>query len=362
MTQYVNWCFTLNNPTLDEESELQVTKEEISYVVYGHEKGDSGTPHLQGYLELTRKMSLKQVRTLLNVARIHLENRKGTQEQAISYCKKEGGDVYERGQPKSVGRPKAAAIKNKILPYVPDIKKSLGEFASHPDASFHLLKHAKEFLALSESPRKRDTKPKVSWFWGPTGTGKTLRAFKEAEEQGLEPYVKSGSAKWFDGYDGHSFVIFDDFRDSHIEFGYLLRLLDRYPMRVELKGSSRQWKATRIIVTSPVPPEECFKTMQATDKYDKIAQLLRRIDEVVHVDKLDATLIEDPQTPQGGLKRGNEATDDYSPNTYNYLLPVRRFSGLPPLPRSPLRLLPEDSQCLHQSPSQTQHWENPHSD
>ena len=100
---------------------------------------------------------------------------------------------------------------------------------------------------------------------------------------GLEPFIKSGSYRWFDGYDAHRFVIFDDFRDSQCEFSFLLRLLDRYPLRVEIKGGTRQWKPHTIVITSPMPPEETYQTMQQNDRYDKIQQLIRRIDITEHV-------------------------------------------------------------------------------
>lgn len=356
---YKNWIFVLNNYTVDTESMMQVSHSEVTYIVYGHEVGESGTPHLQGYLELDKKRTLNSVKKLFGVNSLHLEPRAGTQKQAVDYAIKDGNDIYERGTPApSVGRPPVIKNQNKILVYKDQIKQGLGTFADHPDASFHLLKHAQMYVSLTESPRKTSTKPHVTWLWGPTGTGKTLRAWKAAENMGLEPYLKSGNGKWFDGYDAHRFVIFDDFRDSHVEFGFLLRLLDRYPLRVELKGSSRQWKADTIFITSPLPPHECYATMQATDKYDRIDQLLRRIDVIEHVTTLDASLIEAPQPPKGGVKRDNEPTDDYSPATYKYLLPVRRFSGLPPLPRSPLVL--GDCQSPGPThPSQTQEWAPP---
>lgn len=327
-----NWVFTINNYTDGDMERLNAI--ECEYVIYGKETGESGTPHLQGYIEMNDRQSRRQMSTL--IPRAFLETRRGTQLQAVDYCKKQN-DYVERGTPRpGAGRPKST--KNKLLPFLPDIKdKGLAEFAEHPEATFHLLKHAKEVMALTESPRCRNTKPLISWYWGPTGTGKTLRAFQEAESKGLTPYIKSGNGKWFDGYDGHEFVIFDDFRDSHIEFGFLLRLLDRYPMRVELKGSSRQWKATRIVVTSPTPPEECYKNMQLIDKYDKIQQLLRRIDEVKEIK------MEDPQTPQGGLKR---SASELTPYRFHY--PVE---GSPIHVRSFLKT-PESMQFP--SPTQTE--------
>lgn len=340
---------------------LQVSHEEVTYMIYGHETGASGTPHLQGYLELDKRMSMKQVKKLFNVDRMHLEPRRGTQAQAVEYCKKEENDIYERGAPaRQAGRPAANSQKNKILPYATDIKRSLKEFAEHPEATFHLLKHAKEYLALTESPRKRDDKPTVIWLWGSTGTGKTRKACDMADDMGLEPFIKSGTYRWFDGYDAHRFVIFDDFRDSQCEFGFLLRLLDRYPLRVEIKGGTRQWKPHTIVITSPMPPEETYKTMQQNDRYDKIQQLIRRIDITEHILSYERQEKQHPQTPQGGPTRIDISNVDLI-TPPKFLYPVMRSPGNLNLPR-PLPHLQEDFESLLQVPSITQDWTHPDSE
>ncbi len=60
-----------------------------------------------------------------------------------------------------------------------------------------------------------------------------------------------------------------------MKFQYLLKLLDRYPFRVEVKGGFRQFRSDLIIITCPKPPEECY--MEAGEDID---QLLRRIDTI----------------------------------------------------------------------------------
>lgn len=87
------WCFTLNNPTPDDI--LQVNAMTHKYLVYGKEVGESGTPHLQGYIELAKASRLAAMKKLLPTA--HWENAKGTPEQASAYCKKDG-DFYEDGE------------------------------------------------------------------------------------------------------------------------------------------------------------------------------------------------------------------------------------------------------------------------
>nr|WAE42540.1 MAG: replication associated protein [Cressdnaviricota sp.] len=91
-------------------------------------------------------------------------------------------------------------------------------------------------------------------FWGPTGTGKSRRAWAEA---GVDAYPKDPCTKWWCGYRGHETVVIDEFRGL-IGISHLLRWFDRYPVSVELKGSSTPLKATRIFITSNIDPAGWF--------------------------------------------------------------------------------------------------------
>ena len=87
MSKNRNWCFTLNNPTLDETNKIRhlcEDDESIKYVIVGHEFGLEGTPHLQGYIEFKNPRTFNSVKDTL--IRCHIESRKGTQEQAINHC------------------------------------------------------------------------------------------------------------------------------------------------------------------------------------------------------------------------------------------------------------------------------------
>ncbi|CAM9979757.1 unnamed protein product, partial [Heterosigma akashiwo] len=120
---------------------------------------------------------------------------------------------------------------------------------------------------------KREWKTEVLWYYGPTGTGKSRRAF----EMTSDPYVHNmSSGKWFDGYEGQEDVIFDDMRKDTFKFHELLRLFDRYPMKVQVKGSSVNWCPKRIIVTT------CFKPDQMYETREDLQQLMRRINSVVY--------------------------------------------------------------------------------
>ncbi|AXH75880.1 MAG: helicase [Cressdnaviricota sp.] len=87
-------------------------------------------------------------------------------------------------------------------------------------------------------------------YWGPTGTGKSRRAWDEAS---LDAYPKDPCTKFWDGYNGQENVVIDEFRGI-IGISHLLRWLDRYPVLVEVKGSSTVLKAQNIWITSNLEP------------------------------------------------------------------------------------------------------------
>lgn len=95
-----NWCFTLNNPTGDERTSLAnlstTASELVAYVCVGNEVGDGGTPHCQGFVQFSRRVSLARARRLIS-NRAHFEVARGTPKEASDYCKKDG-DWYEHGQ------------------------------------------------------------------------------------------------------------------------------------------------------------------------------------------------------------------------------------------------------------------------
>ncbi len=89
MSAAKNWCFTLNNYTDVEIIKLDTMFDHghFNYIVYGKEVGsEERTPHLQGYVQLKKKLRLNQVRQLIS-PRAHLEVSRGSPELASRYCK-----------------------------------------------------------------------------------------------------------------------------------------------------------------------------------------------------------------------------------------------------------------------------------
>ena len=81
-----HWCLTINNYTQVDEAIFN-SPPLFKYAIYGREKGENGTPHLQAYVAMWKQTSLAAMKKIF--PRAHLEIKRGTVQEAIAYCKKD---------------------------------------------------------------------------------------------------------------------------------------------------------------------------------------------------------------------------------------------------------------------------------
>lgn len=274
--QAKDWCFTLNNYTEEDVNRLSglIGGDELCYMVYGREVGESGTPHLQGFLQLSRKKTMAGVKKLLGSNTIHLERRRGTPTEASDYCKKEGNYV-EHG---TLERETGAGHRSDLVEIQTAIRNgaSLADIADSHFGQF-VRYHKGISLYMALRTQQRSWRTQAIWFWGRTGSGKSKLAFEESNALcgGSVCYVGDSSLKWFDPYRGEKGIVLDDF-DGTAPVPVLLRLLDRYPYRVPIKGGFVECCPRIVWITSNRSPEELYGSHFQFDA------LMRRIDEVRH--------------------------------------------------------------------------------
>lgn len=87
MSKTRQYCFTINNPCKEEEDVLISLEDQVEYIVWGRETGESGTPHFQGYVVFKNPRTISGLKKLL--PRAHIEIAKGTPAQNEIYCKKD---------------------------------------------------------------------------------------------------------------------------------------------------------------------------------------------------------------------------------------------------------------------------------
>lgn len=141
-----SWCFTLNNYLDHQRGSLAEIFEnfDMQYIM-GYEIGDSGTPHIQGYVhhETLKFRPIEKINVLEDF-HPHWEKCKGDMKSNYLYCSK-GGDFITNIDPETIG------IEEELEYNEP---------------------YGWQLDALNDIEGKPD-KRTIHWYYGPPGIGKT---------------------------------------------------------------------------------------------------------------------------------------------------------------------------------------------
>lgn len=88
---------------------------------------------------------------------------------------------------------------------------------------------------------------------GPTGSGKSKFVWDHFPADDIYTLIEpNGPSVWFDGYVNQAVLLMDDFNGQRTIPGIqvLLKLLDRYPMTLQVKGGTTQKHWTMVYITS----------------------------------------------------------------------------------------------------------------
>jgi len=250
-----SYCFTLNNYT--EVERLVLLHATCRYVIIGKEVGESGTPHLQGYIVFSTEKSLKQVRQLC--PRSHWEGARGSALDSYTYCSKEG-DFEERGtRPMSSKEKGLSEIARWDLARSKAKEGKLDEIPS--DIYLRYYRTLKE-VAKDHMVTPADAEDLTGvWIHGPAGCGKSRKARVDYPLA----YLKMCN-KWWDGYQGEDHVIIDDVDSKHDVLGHHLKIwADRYAFLAETKGGAQAIRPKTIVVTSQYSIEDIWPDVETRD-------------------------------------------------------------------------------------------------
>ena len=285
-TRSRSWCFTINNYTPDDAARLEAFKSK--FIIYAPEVGESGTPHLQGYVETDNAMTLSAMKKKLHPT-AHFEPAKGTAQENISYIqgpydnghgktKPINPDVVSCGEPKNQGkRSDLNQLKNEIVS-----GKKVDEIVMETPMLYH--QYGRTLHKIEDIHKRtvfRTFTTLGEWHYGPTGTGKSEYAFN-----GFDPathYVWKYDHGWQDSYSQQDTVIIDEFR-GQIPMSELLTMIDKHPNH-EVRRRGREtlyFVSKKVIITSSLHPKDVYTNLAAEDKLD---QLLRRIEIIEHKKK-----------------------------------------------------------------------------
>lgn len=273
------FVFTWNN---FRESDVDFIKglqggDDVTYCICGREVGESGTPHLQGYIELGGRKTVGGLKRLLQSQRPHIEVARGSSRENYNYCSKQG-EFFEYGTPfeSITGEPRGKLVEAATA--IREGATLLQVAQENPSLVVQYYRGFQYLQGLFAKPR--NFKTHVIWLYGRTGLGKSREAARDAELLCRDDvcWLPDATLRWFDGYAGNRGVIIDEFAGG-VSLPWLNRLFDRYPLRVPIKGGFTEWRPRFIWITSQSHPS--FYYPPETEEF---YALTRRLDELKNIE------------------------------------------------------------------------------
>jgi len=233
-----------------------------NYIIGQLEKGEGGFLHWQLVVGFNSKVRLATVRRVFG--EVHAESTKSA--AAEDYVWKE--DTRVDGTQFKLG---IKALKRNSDTDWDEVRRNAkeGNLEAIP-SDIYIRCYTSLKKIASEFSKPLPVERRCNVFIGPTGTGKSRRAWDEAT---FDAYPKSPTSKFWDGYRGQENVVIDEFR-GQIEISHMLRWLDRYPVLVEVKGSSEVLRASSFWITSNVHPKDWYPSVDEATKNALLRRLL----------------------------------------------------------------------------------------
>lgn len=287
---WVFTCFDAQAPVFDPNT--------MDFISYQQERcPHTGKLHWQGYLEIPRKLVLKSVKKIIGNS-VHLQIRRGTQEEAIAYTMKDESAIA--GTRRQYGTKHAPDAPSQYKDCIADVKKGkqLMELAVNHTAvmcrNFSGIQRTVNLLNLArEQDDYKDGKIKfrqlkVSVFWGDNGTGKSAMALREAliYANGEPPYFKTSPDIYFDNLnDGvwsgrRKCVILNDFYGGIIKLAQFLNFLDGYNSQLPVKGTFTPVYFEHVWITSNRHPSTWYTGEHIS--HESILGMYRRFTTILH--------------------------------------------------------------------------------
>jgi len=361
-----DFCLTINNPAVEELCQMfelltdgSDKSSPWSYIVAQLEVGEEKhTQHMQCYAQATSYVPLRDAKALFQGA--HIELRKSDcSDDARLYCMKEDTRImgpWEYGayevRWKKGTKPSGTDFKS-MMALVKEGKSNMEIFDKHPG----MLRYTKAIECYRHEVSKEkwactDRQVEVVYICGSTGSGKTRYVYDTYGYKNVyrvRPPSHNKAELWFDDYEGQETLFLDEFNTGWVRFRYLLQLIDRYPISLNVKGSSRWAGFTRVIIAGTVSFDKIYPNLTPVLK----SELTRRVHIYKDMDAEALVALSPASEPAGPPRLPHLIPENLRPaaGTYeerfvraavsNQFVQPRRVSR----PKSPVATRPADGSC-----------------
>lgn len=295
------WCYTYYG----KDGDLSISSslpDSATYSVYQMEEcPTTKRKHIQGYIEFNKPVKggqkSKWVSDWIPGAHVEAKAKFSTREEAEHYCRKpcsaecnekhcksardsgNGRIDWNTTAPMELGVQEDQSDKKKrvkqggrtdLAAAITELKNGtsvIDVIENQPSLAYHVNALLKVSNLIRFKPLERDVK--VIVIWGDAECGKSHNA-----RQQNHPVFNKSDGDWWDGYNGEKTIILDDYYGT-LKYQELLKVLDRYPYQVPIKGSFVWAQYDTVYITSNTPPDQWYKMGYTTALHRRITEIWR---------------------------------------------------------------------------------------
>jgi len=234
-----SWCFTINNYT---DNDIAMVKNlECQRLAVGEETGESGTPHLQGFVIFKKGYRFSGIKKIF--PRAHLQVAKSWQ-HAWNYCIKDG--KFHIVNNDSQGK------RNDVVQYRDAIKSGASDRELCDQFPHEFLKFNRTDRMRQAYLEERTWMTECLWIHGIAGSGKST--FVKENYTSIDWLEYDG--KYFSSYRNREVAVFDDIDMSTISRSLFLKLVNHIPYKLRVMGAYQEWNPKKVIIITNGHPSE----------------------------------------------------------------------------------------------------------
>jgi len=277
---------------------LDIKASRINYLIYQHEVcPKSGRDHLQCYVEFENAgHSYDTIKKILGDNTCHIGARWSTRENCRNYCMK--GPTQKRPA-KELGTFMVQGQRNDLYAVYDAIKAGATPTEVMDQFPVAYMKYTKAvaqcYANINASRANKWKKVSVTVVQGEAGVNKNRGVYaKYGPENVYTLEEPTGDNLWFDGYVNQKVLLIDEFYGG-IKYSKMLKLLDGYCMRLDVKGAFVYSNWDHVYITSNRHPDTWYPNLFP----DGMSPALeRRIDEIITIKRPEGRTHRKPRTRQ----------------------------------------------------------------
>lgn len=241
-----------------------IDNENVRYLVCQIEKTPSTSLlHIQGYIELHSSRRPNTIKELLNDNSAHIEYRKGSRDEARNYCMKLETRAHQNEIPYEYGKwISGQGFRSDFDNMFEMIKDRKSDYELMNECPGSFIRYSRglrdcRFVLNQHEACSNFRKLEVHIIYGHAGVGKTRYIYDKFGYDKVFKLEQDGgdnSNVWFDGYNGEKILMLDDFY-GWIKYGFMLNVLDGYPLRLAIKGGHTWANWDKVYITSNKRPD-----------------------------------------------------------------------------------------------------------